>query len=178
MSHRVAQGLSALALAGLSSFALVGTAHAEGDCGDVYPPPATCLPATANKTTVGAGGTVSGSFQPVEPNSSGPIQLYSTPQTLGTYQANAAGVVNYTVTIPKSTPAGAHTLAFPATAPGGVPVTFTVDINVTAAGTGNGLPLTGGQIGAASVLAVGLVGGGTLAVIASRRRKEKVLVPA
>ncbi|MCW2543177.1 MAG: exported protein of unknown function [Frankiales bacterium] len=174
MSSRAARVVTALAITGLTSFGLAGTAHAVEDCD--YPIPSTCLPAAADKTSVGPGGTVHGTFGPVDPNSSDGEYIESTPVLLGTYHANAAGVVNFTVKIPANTAAGQHNLVFPGhNATGNV--TFAVPITVTAAGgSGSGLPLTGGQIGAASVLAVGLLGAGTLSVVASRRRKATVSV--
>jgi LPXTG-motif cell wall-anchored protein len=173
MSSKAARVVTTLALIGLSTFGMAGTAMAVEDCD--YPIPSTCLPATADKTEVGPGGEVSGDVGPVDD----PVGEYieSTPVFLGTSgPPDAAGIVHYTVKIPANTAPGQHNLVFEGHNATGT-VTFAVPITVTAApGGGSGLPLTGGQIGAASVLAVGLLGAGTLTVVASRRRKATVSV--
>jgi len=176
MSRTLARGLTALCIAGLGTFGLTGTAMAV-DCG-AYPTASTCLPTTTDKSTVGDGGQVSGTFL-AEPNSTGPEYLQLTrggPRILlGYYQANAQGVVNWTVTIPEGTAPGDYNLLFPATLGSGASVTYIAEITVindeAGGGAGGGLPLTGAEIGAASLLGAGLLGAGTIAVIATRRRK-------
>ena len=91
--------------------------------------------------------------------------------SLGTYKADSAGIIHYAVVIPKSTPGGRYTLNFPGHLPSGTAVTYFVTITVTGSGSGGGLPFTGAEIGIASALGVGLLGAGTLVVIATRRRR-------
>lgn len=138
-----------------------------------YPPPGNCLPARTSTNSVTPPAVVQADFEGVAPNSSGTSKLFSDPIFLGTWTANSLGAVHTSVTIPANAPVGQHTLAFTGTDPSGAAVTFTAPLTIN--GSGSGLPLTGTQIGAASILGVGLLGAGTVAVIAGRRRRVAAL---
>ncbi len=100
------------------------------------------------------------------------VTLHSTPQTLGTFTADASGTVRVEFTVPAGTPAGNHTLVYE----GNQGTYFQESIAVTAAsGTGNGDQLA--YTGASVALPLGL-GAGALAlggglVLATRRRSAQ-----
>lgn len=213
MSRTLTRGLTALVMTGLATFGLTGVAAAETTCGYAGQP--ACLPATADKSAVGPGGTVTGTAGPVQSGESGPIILASTETagtgagslqlklsavpangsvaggtlaapvavgrsaapadvSLGQYTANAAGIIQYAVVIPKNTPGGTYTINLLGHLPTGAEVTYFVPITVTGAGSGGGLPFTGAEVGMVSAISVGLLAAGTAAVLIARRRRSTV----
>lgn len=171
MARKLASGGAALAMIAVVIIGMASSASAVG-CGD-YPPPATCLPAKTSTNSVTPPAPVEVDLAGLAPNSDGISRLFSNAIFLGTWTANSAGAAHFSVTIPASAPAGQHTLAFTGTDPAGNAITFTAPLTIN--GSGSGLPLTGAQIGAASVLGLGLLGAGTVAVIAGRRRRTAAL---
>jgi LPXTG-motif cell wall-anchored protein len=169
--------VTALSIAGLASLGLVGTAQAAACPEGTYPPGSSCTFGVFTSSTVTAAGqTITITAAGFQNDSTGEITFLSTPVSLGTFTANSAGVVTATVKIPANAAAGVHHINISGVAPDGSARVLSTRIVVGGAGSGSGLPLTGGQIGAASVLAVGLLGAGTLSVVASRRRKATVSV--
>jgi LPXTG-motif cell wall-anchored protein len=172
MSRILARGLTALSIALLGSLGMSGMASAAVNCGD-YPNDEACLPAQTSDSVVEPGEPVTVTAGPVVANSEGGIFLASTPVLIGHYQADSAGIITATVEIPENTSPGKHTIIIPGTSPAGDAVTFATEITVLADGdgTGSGLPITGTEIGVASLVGAGLLGAGTIAVVATRRRK-------
>jgi hypothetical protein len=106
--------------------------------------------------------TVLRGFQPHEVVT---LVLHSAPVTLGTYTADANGVVTATFTLPAGTVLGTHTLAFDGTAGSHYEVTLTLTADGTAlayTGADIALPLVGGTV---------LLGAGAGALAISRRRR-------
>lgn len=93
------------------------------------------------------------------------VQLFSTPQLLGSIPVSNAGTFSGSATIPSSTPAGTHTLQMVTTAANGTPVI--VELGVTVDGS-SALPITGAVLWPAFIGLV-LLGLGALAVVARRR---------
>jgi LPXTG-motif cell wall-anchored protein len=103
------------------------------------------------------------------------VELHSTTYSVGTVTVDSSGGATVTFTVPKSMATGAHNVVFTGPFFGrtrSVSVPFSVNKPVGAAhAAGGGLATTGFEIGAASLLGVGLVGAGTAAVLSSRKRK-------
>ncbi|MGY1847240.1 MULTISPECIES: hypothetical protein [unclassified Blastococcus] len=94
------------------------------------------------------------------------VTLHSTPQTIGTFDADGNGVVTVTFAIPAGTPAGDHDLAYD----GSMGTYFQEALTISDAAAGPRLADTGASVAVPLALGTGLlvVGGGAL--IASRRR--------
>jgi hypothetical protein len=108
-------------------------------------------------------------FQPYEKVT---LVLHSTPVELGTFTADANGVVTAEFTLPTGTPLGQHTLAY--TGDKGSyfedPLTLTADGKALAyTGASIGLPLVGGSV---------LLAAGAGALVVGRRRRTAGAVQA
>lgn len=178
MPKILARGLNVIFFVGALSLAGTGSAlAAPGDqvpCPPgFYPANAVCVEASANKTVVTAGGTITVTVRGFQSDGFVTFYLYSTPVSLGTFQADGAGNLTRTFTIPKGTPAGIHHIVATGRDAIGAPRRASVEFRVVAGAQGSGLPLTGAEIGAGSLLGFALVGGGGVAVVAGRRRKTQ-----
>lgn len=176
MSRTLTRSLSALALGGLTSLTMIGTANAADPCGTTgYPP---CPPAISTDTTVTApGSSFHLTLHGFKPGSTVTVTVTINGQTvtLGTFVADANGDVSANVALPNSVKAGSYTITASGVDASGAARVLTSAITV-AASTGGGLPFTGQEIGIASLLGAGLVGAGSVAVVAGRRRKSTVSV--
>ncbi|MQA35484.1 hypothetical protein GCU49_18205 [Modestobacter roseus] len=100
-------------------------------------------------------------FQPAEVVT---VTLHSTPQTVGTFTADANGVLTAEFTLPAGTPVGDHTLVYNGT------VTYYQEaFEVTGAGDPR-LAYTGASIALPLALGTGLVALGGGALLVTRRR--------
>jgi LPXTG-motif cell wall-anchored protein len=98
------------------------------------------------------------------------LVMHSTPTVLGTFTADANGVLTVSFTLPAGTPLGNHTLAFD----GNMGSHFEDAITVTAATSGSKagqLAYTGADIKVPLIAGAGLVALGGATVVATRRRK-------
>lgn len=171
MLRTLSRAFAALAVAGLTSLTLVGPAAAAVNCPPgIYPPPDACVPGSATATAVTAGGDVTVSTDLLGGDTDGNDGVASTFVQTGTFHVPASGHLVVAVHVPASTPAGSHHIVLNGISKAGTPLAVLFPIRVLAAG-GSGLPLTGAEVGAASLLAAGLLGAGTVAVVVSRRRK-------
>lgn len=139
-----------------------------------YPPGQCQLQLSRN--TVAQGGTLGVSGSGYDPNSSANLQIFSTPADLATVTTDAQGRFSVTVTIPANTVPGRHTISGTGYR-NGAPYQLTADLTVTAAGasTARGdsgtLPRTGAFIAGLTAIGAALMGAGTIAVLAARRRR-------
>ena len=189
MAHTVTRGLSALALGGFMTLSLAGPAWAadptpvSGQCPAGYTVSqdgTTCSPGTQSGSTVDPGGTITIVAPGFGPNSPVTITVCGKPYTTGgPFSAGSDGTFSGTVTVPSDTSAGSCTIVVSGTGPNGAARAVSFPITVTSSGTGGGsgnggggLPFTGFELGAASVLGAGLLGAGTIALIAGRKRKD------
>ena len=214
MSRSVTRGLTALMLGGLTSLTMMAPAHAAPCPPGTYPPGQQCIPVKLTVTTVVGGHTFTITVSGFAPFAKVTFGLHSTLALLGTYTADANGVVTATLQVPAGFVAGAHTITASGTAPNGKPRVLSAPLLVktqvsgsgagvpvvgvgsgagtgvgSGAGTGvgsgigtggatgtgsvgSGLPLTGFELGAASLLGAGLLGAGTIALASGRKRKS------
>ena len=100
-------------------------------------------------------------FQPFEEVT---LVLHSTPTTLGTFSADAKGVLTVEFTLPAGTAVGTHTLVFD-----GAVTYYQEPLEVTKAGSAN-LAYTGADMTVPLTLGVGLVLAGAGALVVSRRK--------
>jgi LPXTG-motif cell wall-anchored protein len=107
-----------------------------------------------------------GGFQPFEVVT---LVMHSTPTTIGTFTADANGVVTAEFTLPAGTPAGTHTLVFDGTVTH-FEETLTVTASGTTAAASGDLAYTGASVTVPLVLGGALVLAGGGALLASRRR--------
>jgi 5'-nucleotidase len=136
---------------------------------------------TGGTTTVGPGGQITCGGANFEPGETVQFEAHSTPVSLGSVQANAAGAWTATLTIPSNFPAGAHQIVATGLSSGQQAVfNFTVvgaavgtsPGAVTATTPGAPLAFTGtDSILLVSVAAIALALGGFL-VLGSRRRRQ------
>lgn len=104
-------------------------------------------------------------FQPFEVVT---LTMHSTPQQLGTFTADANGVLTVEFTVPAGTPAGAHTLVLE-----GTTTYFQETLQVAGApapASSGSLADTGASIGVPLALGAGLLVAGGGALVATRRR--------
>ena len=121
--------------------------------------------ATIDDTTavVGQVLTVNGfGFQPGEPVTA---TLFSTPRSLGTATADAAGTVTYVFTVEAEDGLGTHSVRLTGPLSGTVAVSFVVE-------SGTDLPETGGGVSAAAAMAAVLLIVGTGLVLMSIRPRR------
>ena len=129
------------------------------------PAPASFVLRSTSTVLSGQSFTVSGDG--LVPGSTVVIELRSTPVTLGTVTADAAGAFSLLVTgLPEGIPAGAHSLVATATTPGGETTTASLAVTVPARLASTGAE-SGWLIATATLL---LTAGGTL--LLSRRRRS------
>jgi LPXTG-motif cell wall-anchored protein len=122
-----------------------------------------------NKNSANQGDSVTVSGCGFKSGSSVSIDLLSTPVHLATVTADANGGINATVTIPKTTPSGQHTLEATGVDPAGKPLVLSASITIGGSGA---LAKTGTSATAPLTAAgVGLVLIGGVAVMAARRRR-------
>jgi hypothetical protein len=95
------------------------------------------------------------------------VTLHSTPRSLGTIKANANGVVTYAFAVPADLPSGAHTLVL-----AGATHTVTFAFSVPAATPS--LPFTGVDVVPLGITALGFIGLGSIALLATRRRSNPI----
>jgi hypothetical protein len=189
MSKTLSRGLAALAVSGLAVLTLSTPASAvpcpypneDQDC------PAPTSPGSRTTTSGESNQALSGgdtTFAPGEsitvtlplpgdvpfaPGSEVTLSLNGFP--LGTFTADAAGRVVATFRIPAGTDAGSYTIEAAGVDAAGLALTYSLPITVAGSGDGGGLPFTGAEVGIASLVGAGLLGAGTIAVAAGRRRK-------
>ena len=198
MAHTIARSLATMAVLSLATVGVTGTPAEAAPTGckpiqgkPAYPP-GQCKPkgidpgtaAVCNSVTATSG---EGQF---DPRSTVRVNLHGAKgASLGTVTANANGEAVLAFKVPVGTPPGQYTVTF--TGPFiGTTNSVTLNLKITTAGqtcgtgsgggsgagngngTGSGLPFTGFEFGMASVLGLGLIGGGTGIVIASRRRRD------
>jgi hypothetical protein len=180
MVTTTARFLTGLAVAGLATLAVAPAAVAAPPGPGCKPvkgkpayPPGQCKKASTSDSTPTRGETVtfySGEGQ-FTPGSTVHVRLGNT--DLGTVTADSSGAATFTFKIPSNLRAGKHAIVFTGDALGSansVSVPFTVTGSGTAV-AGSGLPFTGFELGAASLLGAGLLGAGTVAVVSGRKRK-------
>jgi hypothetical protein len=145
--------------------------------GDVAPTPAAGCPDCALLTgdrPVTAGARLALSYAGFQPGERVRVVLHSTPVRLGTFVADATGIVTAPVAVPATLEAGAHTLTLTGERTGDRVVHFRLSRAATAraaheeSGTSIALPLVGAAAGAVLLLA----GGGALVV---RRRRAAAI---
>jgi hypothetical protein len=102
-------------------------------------------------------------FQPFEVVT---LVMHSTPVVLGTFKADANGVLTAEFTLPAGAPAGSHTLVYEGTV-----TYFQESFTVTAAG--KLLAATGADIAVPLTVGLGLVAAGVGALVVSRRRNTE-----
>jgi hypothetical protein len=155
-------------LAGLGVMALGSTARAQN-----YP--VQTAPLAVSSTTTSPGGSVQISGSGFVPGTTVQLLLFSSPVSLGTVQANGAGAITASVTIPANTPPGQHTLQAVGQAGSGGTLTLMAQIMVAGSGAqSSGLASTGAQIGLIAGVGVALVVAGFLITAGSRRRRRQV----
>lgn len=92
------------------------------------------------------------------------LVMYSEPVTLGTFKADAEGVVRANVELPKDAELGKHTIEATGTAPDGSAITVSTEVTIA-----ESLPDTGSDIGLLLILGGAAAAAGTGVVIARRR---------
>ena len=188
---RAGTGVAALALSGLAVLGLQTAASAAPeDCpvGQTYAPGSGCTASSAasvdhrNFSPDGQGVVHGEGFK-----ASSEVKVYADSVIyLTSATASKAGVVDAAVTLP-SLSLGAHSLVLKGQAPNGSSLVLSVPINVvststtpTTSGTSGGtttstssssLPRTGLEVGLVAATGLALVGAGTGAVYAGRRRR-------
>jgi LPXTG-motif cell wall-anchored protein len=133
-----------------------------------------------SKSSVARGESLHISSSGWKARSSVRIELHSSPVLLGTFMTDGAGTLSATVTIPKDTAPGRHTIVAYGADPSGKAASVSASIEVTGATSGDlrpsnlKLPRTGAEIAMAGLIGLGLAGAGTMAVAAGRRRRRVV----
>lgn len=94
-------------------------------------------------TTAVAGGTVDVTGSGWELGSEVTATLHSNPVELGRVTASDSGAISASFTIPSTVSPGSHSLVLTGTDIDGQPATVTLEVTVTAAGTGAGSPAAG-----------------------------------
>jgi hypothetical protein len=178
MSRTVTRGLTALALGGLTSLTMVTPAHAVPCPPGTYPTDLDCIPVTITVTVVFGGQTFTITLTGWLPRSKVTIDIHSATAHLGTFTADGAGVVTATLKVPAGFTPGLHTITATGVGTNGKTRILSAPLTVKATsgtgGVGSGLPFTGFELGAASLLGAGLLGAGTIAVASGRKRKSSL----
>ncbi len=179
-------GIAALALAGAGSIAVAPSANAATctatrttDGQGTYAVQVTCDAAFLSVTIVTLKNgkvKITVKFDGFGPGSKVKIFLKSDPVLLGEFTADANGSVTTDVTIPANTANGLHHLEAVGVDANGLFYSVSTPLTVTGSqlAGGGGLPFTGFELGAASLLGAGLLGAGTLAVVSGRKRKDSL----
>lgn len=160
----------ALLITALLGLMFVGAGVAQAAS---YPP--TQGAATTSSTVVTPGQPLTVSGGGFAANTSVSVDLHSTVVHLATVTSNSSGVATATVTIPSSTPAGAHTITMTGLSPTGGTQIDSVAITVVApaaATTTSTLPFTGAEILQYGLLALALVLAGVALLVVTRRRRH------
>lgn len=179
MVTTTARFLTGLAVAGLATLAVAPAAVAAPPGPGCKPvkgkpayPPGQCKKAATSDSTPGVGEdiTVDSGEGEFTDGTDVNVTFESKTIALGTVKANSAGLATITFKVP-SVAAGTHHVVFRGDFLG-TPNTVSVTLQVHgAAAAGAGLPFTGFELGAASLLGAGLLGAGTVAVVSGRKRK-------
>ena len=172
MARTIARGLTALALGGLTSLTMISPAHAAPCPPATYPPGVPCIPFTITVTVVVDGQTFTITVGGYKAGSAVEFVIHSSPKSLGTFTADAAGNVTATLQLPTDVPAGQHVLTASGVGPDGKPRILSSPLAVKAKSAGSGIPFTGFELGAASLLGAGLLGAGTIALVSGRKRQS------
>jgi hypothetical protein len=171
MSRSVTRSFTVLALGGLSSLALVHGAQAA-DCTDQYGQASPCVGSGSSTSSAAPGDTVQETATGFAPGSKVDVRFNG--QSVGTYTADATGAVRFAFKVPNVAAGSYQVLVRGVDATGAahlVSLPLTVTGAAAVAGSGSGLPFTGFELGAASLLGAGLLGAGTVAVVSGRKRK-------
>lgn len=188
MSKTISRGLAALAVSGLAVLTMSTPAsavpcpypNADQDCPAENPRSRTVSQTESDQalsgsdTTFAPGETITITLPlpgdvPFAPGSEVTVSLNGFP--IGVFTADALGNVVATFRLPAGTDAGSYTLEVAGVDAAGLALTYSLPITVAAGGDGGGLPFTGAEVGIASLVGAGLLGAGTIAVGAGRRRK-------
>jgi hypothetical protein len=151
---------------------MITPAHAVACPPGTYPPGQQCIPFSITVTVVVNGQTVTVTVTGFAPFSKVKIVLQPGSVGLGTFTTNGSGAVTATLTVPKGLGAGAYTITASGVDANGAVRILSAPLTVKSAGSGSGLPFTGFELGAASLLGAGLLGAGTIAVASGRKRKS------
>jgi len=193
----------ALTVAAFSSVAVLTAASpAAALCTENnYPPGTGCAGVEVSDSSVEAGSSITVTGDGFRPGAR--VEIRFDGKLVGVVQANALGEVQFSFKIPLNTPPGKQPITISGIALDGSSRSISTFISVFAvgqgggsdgsgngpgsgngAGNGNGggasggdgggLPFTGFELGAASLIGAGLVGAGTLIVAQGRRRKRHV----
>ena len=186
MSKTISRGLAAFAVSGIAALSVATPALAvpcpypneATECPDPAPQGETFTEEETNAALSGPD-TIFPAGTPITftirdkfaPGSVVQVSVNGFP--LGVFTVGADGTLTGTIRLPADTPVGAATLEFDGFDNAGLGFTAVLPITVTAAGGGDGggLPFTGAEVGIASLVGAGLLGAGTIAVVAGRRRK-------
>ena len=101
------------------------------------------------------------------------LTMHSTPVVLGTFTADANGVVTATYTIPAGAPAGEHTFVYEGDMGSYFQETVRVGSGTAVATAGSGLAYTGADVAVPLALAGALVLAGGGALLVARRRNTE-----
>jgi hypothetical protein len=170
-----ARVLAAVAAASVATLLSVSPAAAACSPGSTAYPPSSCATPAISDSTVVPGQSVtatSGDGQ-FTPGNRVNVELHSTAVPLGSVTASSAGAATITFTVPSTLSLGAHQVVFSgslAGVPHTVSVPFTV-VSAAAAAPAKQLSFTGFEVGAVSLLGLGLVGAGSASLLVGRRRK-------
>ena len=173
MSRTVTRGLTAIVLGVLTSLTMISPAHADTCPPGTYPPGVGCTPVAITVTTATAGQDVTLTMSGFGAGSAVTFAITCASGTggnLGTFNAGSTGSVTATVKIPSSCGVGVATITASGTGANGAALIQSASLTIKAA-AGGGLPFTGFQLGAASLLGTGLLVAGAIAIVSGRKRK-------
>lgn len=181
MLRTLGRATATLALAGVATLGLAGTASATDCPTGTYGAGAACVVAGIVPLPVSQpapGQAIPFTASGFAPDSTVVIQIHSVVQTLGTFTADHAGVVSGWLTIPSDF-SGQHAIVFSGRDASGKTRVLVSDVMVatpaaakpTAASSGGSLPLTGAEVAVAAMVGAGLVGAGGATLLAGRRRR-------
>ena len=165
---RIAIAVATLSVAGVS----VGVASPVGAqeldlcalLGNPY-----CPPGEASSDTVVQGGSIKIHGEGFDPGETVDVTICSPPVPLGSFTADADGVLDATVTVPATVDPGTCTIVM-AGQLSGHEVEVTVEVLAASTGGGGGLARTGSDAGPLVGIGAGLLAAGGAAAYAARRR--------
>ena len=171
MALTATRALASLAVFGFASLGMVATADAA-TCTNTADYGTTACSGTTGSSTVTPGGTTTVTGTGFTSGSTVAVTVCG--EESDSLTADDSGTVSGTVTIPSDASGSCTiTLTGPSSSGGVQVVSLPVTVSSAAAGAADpGLPFTGFELGAASVLGAGLLGAGTIAVLAGRKRKD------
>jgi len=142
------------------------TTNADGTlhlviAGETFTVPAASFPSGTSFTLSGTGAFAGSAVT---------LQLFSTPQVIGSLPVSNTGTYSGSATIPTTTPAGVHTLQMVTLAADGTPVVVELGVNIEGS---SALPITGAVLWPA-LIGIVLLGLGALAVLARRRFPDTI----